>query len=200
MRPLPPAADSSVAPSRDRPASTRQRQLAAVLRMQRLEDVAERLLAGCTPSRAAVSSMPGASWRRAFIRRSTPLSRAAEPTAPGRSPVAQFARRDRRTPRRAAAGCPRAIAPSARRRGRRASPASRSGPPSRDRDLRLRARRPRRPVLAVDEGAFEREIDEAGDQLALPDRDLAQHQRHARGRLECRRASRGRACRRGRSC
>ena len=41
-------------------------------------------------------------------------------------------------------------------------------------------------MLAVDERTFQREIDEALDQLALPDRDLAQHQRHARGGLECR--------------
>ena len=39
-------------------------------------------------------------------------------------------------------------------------------------------------VLAIDEGAFQREIDEALDQLAVPDRNLPQHQRHARGRLQ----------------
>jgi hypothetical protein len=39
-------------------------------------------------------------------------------------------------------------------------------------------------VLAVDEGAFQREIDEPFDQVAVPDRNLAQHQRHARGRLQ----------------
>ena len=39
-------------------------------------------------------------------------------------------------------------------------------------------------VLAIDEGAFQREIDETLDQLAVPDRDLAQHERHARGRLQ----------------
>jgi hypothetical protein len=42
----------------------------------------------------------------------------------------------------------------------------------------------RRLVLAVDEGALQREIDEALDQLAPPDRDLAQHQRGAGGRLQ----------------
>ncbi len=39
-------------------------------------------------------------------------------------------------------------------------------------------------VLAIDEGALQREIDEAFDQIAVPDRDLAQHQRHARGWLQ----------------
>ncbi|MEY9619048.1 hypothetical protein ABH982_002505 [Bradyrhizobium ottawaense] len=39
-------------------------------------------------------------------------------------------------------------------------------------------------VLTINEGAFQREIDEALDQLVLPDRDLAQHQRHAGGGLQ----------------
>jgi hypothetical protein len=39
-------------------------------------------------------------------------------------------------------------------------------------------------VLAVNEGALEREIDEALDDVVLPDRNLPQHQRHARGRLQ----------------
>jgi hypothetical protein len=39
-------------------------------------------------------------------------------------------------------------------------------------------------VLAVDEGAFKREIDETFDQFAVPDRNLAQHQRNAGGRLQ----------------
>jgi len=39
-------------------------------------------------------------------------------------------------------------------------------------------------VLAIDKGALKREIDKALDQFALPDRDLAEHQRHARGRLQ----------------
>ena len=50
-----------------------------------------------------------------------------------------------------------------------------------------------RRVLLVDKGALEREIDEAGDDVVLPDRDLAQHQRHARGRLQQLAASRARA-------
>ncbi len=41
-----------------------------------------------------------------------------------------------------------------------------------------------RGVLLVDMGALQREIDETGDDLVLPDRDLAQHQRDARGRLQ----------------
>ena len=41
-----------------------------------------------------------------------------------------------------------------------------------------------RHVLAIDKGALQREVDEAGDQIAVPDRDLPQHQRHARGRLQ----------------
>ena len=39
-------------------------------------------------------------------------------------------------------------------------------------------------VLLVDERAFQREIDEAGDDVVRPDRNLAQHQRHARRRLQ----------------
>ena len=41
-------------------------------------------------------------------------------------------------------------------------------------------------VLAIDEGALQRQIDEAFDQFAVPDRNLPQHQRHARRRLQCR--------------
>ena len=42
----------------------------------------------------------------------------------------------------------------------------------------------RRRVLLVDIGALEREIDEAGNDVAVPDRNLPQQQRHARGRLQ----------------
>ena len=41
-----------------------------------------------------------------------------------------------------------------------------------------------RRVFLVDMRALEREIDEAGDQVAVPDRNLAQQQRHARSRLQ----------------
>ena len=41
-----------------------------------------------------------------------------------------------------------------------------------------------RGVLLVDMSALQREIDETGDDIVLPDRDLPQHQRLARGRLE----------------
>ena len=39
-------------------------------------------------------------------------------------------------------------------------------------------------VFAIDEGALQREIDEAGDQVAVPDRNLPQHQRNPRRRLQ----------------
>jgi hypothetical protein len=39
-------------------------------------------------------------------------------------------------------------------------------------------------VLLVDVRALEREIDKSDHDLVRPDRDLAQHQRHARGRLQ----------------
>ena len=39
-------------------------------------------------------------------------------------------------------------------------------------------------MLAIDKGAFQRQIDEARDQIAVPDRDLAQHQRNPRRRLQ----------------
>src|SRR5262249_16037249 len=42
----------------------------------------------------------------------------------------------------------------------------------------------RRSVLLVDEGTFEREIDEAGDEIAREGRNLAQQQLQARGRLQ----------------
>src|SRR5713101_6675834 len=41
-------------------------------------------------------------------------------------------------------------------------------------------------VFAIDEGAFQRQIDETRDQLAVPDRNLPQHQRNPRRRLQCR--------------
>ena len=41
-----------------------------------------------------------------------------------------------------------------------------------------------RRVLAIDEGPLEGEVDEAGHHVALPDRDMAQHQRHAARRLQ----------------
>jgi hypothetical protein len=41
-----------------------------------------------------------------------------------------------------------------------------------------------RRMLLVDMGALEREVDETDDDVVGPDRDLAQHQRHARGRLQ----------------
>src|SRR5712671_384708 len=41
-------------------------------------------------------------------------------------------------------------------------------------------------VFAIDEGALQRQIDEARDQLAVPDRNLPQHQRNPRRRLQCR--------------
>ena len=39
-------------------------------------------------------------------------------------------------------------------------------------------------MLAIDKGAFERQIDEARDQIAVPDRNLPQYQRNSRRRLQ----------------
>ena len=39
-------------------------------------------------------------------------------------------------------------------------------------------------MLAIDKGALQRQIDEARDQIAVPDRNLAQHQRNPRRRLQ----------------
>ena len=39
-------------------------------------------------------------------------------------------------------------------------------------------------MLAIDKGALQREIDETGNQVAVPDRNLPQHQRNPRGRLQ----------------
>src|SRR6202011_3960444 len=41
-------------------------------------------------------------------------------------------------------------------------------------------------VLAIDKGAFQRQIDEARDQIAVPDRNLPQYQRNSRRRLQWR--------------
>jgi hypothetical protein len=41
-----------------------------------------------------------------------------------------------------------------------------------------------RRVFAIDEGALEREVDEADHDLVLPDRNLAEHQRHPRSGLQ----------------
>ena len=41
-----------------------------------------------------------------------------------------------------------------------------------------------RRMLAIDKSTLEREIDEAGDDVVLPDRHLAQHERLGRGRLQ----------------
>ena len=57
-----------------------------------------------------------------------------------------------------------------------------------------------RGVLLVDEGTLQREIDEADDDVVLPDRDLAQQQRDARRRLQQFAGSRGPACPPCRSC
>jgi len=39
-------------------------------------------------------------------------------------------------------------------------------------------------MLPINERTFEREIDKSGDDLVLENRNLAQQQRHARGRLQ----------------
>ena len=39
-------------------------------------------------------------------------------------------------------------------------------------------------VLAIDKGALQGEINEAGDEIAVPDRNLPQYQRHTRSRLQ----------------
>ncbi|OIQ65216.1 hypothetical protein GALL_532280 [mine drainage metagenome] len=41
-------------------------------------------------------------------------------------------------------------------------------------------------VLAIDKGAFQRQVDEARYPVAVPDRNLPQHQRNSRRRLQCR--------------
>ncbi|MHC2402946.1 hypothetical protein ACVMGC_007490 [Bradyrhizobium barranii subsp. barranii] len=165
---------------------SRQRQLSAVLRMQRLEDVAERLLAGrhtetlCSfldAGRLVAQGLHQA--QHAVFTRGGTQQHGAD------LPLAQFAREivEHRIARRLdvleqllhqrvvvigellqhrEAGLLLAIEISAFERDHLGGL-----------------------VLAVDERTFQREIDEALDQLALPDRDLAQHQRYARGGLEC---------------
>ena len=55
-------------------------------------------------------------------------------------------------------------------------------------------------LRAIDEGALERQIDEAGGDAVLPDRDLPEHQRLGAGRLQDRQDVAHAACRRSRSC
>src|SRR3712207_7565669 len=47
-----------------------------------------------------------------------------------------------------------------------------------------------RRMLAVDEGALQGQVDEADGDAVLPDRDLAQEQRRARGALQDRKSTR----------
>ena len=123
----------------------RDRHLAAVRRVQRLEHIGERIVAGLD----AEPLDGGRDVGRLVAQR---LHQPQHAVGAGRGAhqhradqaVAQLLRRDRRRPCPSAARCRRATAPSVRRRGRRASPASRSARSSRGRRCRLRAARLRK--------------------------------------------------------
>ena len=62
------------------------RHLAAVRGVLRLEHIGDGVASGAfTPSRLAVSAMPGDSWRSAFSSRNTPLARVAVPISTGQT-------------------------------------------------------------------------------------------------------------------
>ena len=120
----------------------RDRHLAAVRGVQRLDHIGERVGAGLD----AEPLDGGRDVGRLVAQRLHQPQHAVgagrrRPSAPGRRGRRAAPCRDRRTPCRSAAGCRRAVAPSARRRGRRASPAWRSARSSRGRRSRLRAAR-----------------------------------------------------------
>ena len=138
-----------------------------------------------TPSRSRVCAMPGASWRSAFNSRVTPwpCGRRAHQQRHDAA-LAQFARE--------------IVEHLVARRLDVADQLLHQfvvvvGEPLQHRIARLllvggEACRHfdhfRRRGFAVDEGALQREIDEAGGDAVFPDRDLAQQQRRARGRLQ----------------
>jgi len=102
------------------------------------------------------------------ISRSTPFSRVAEPRQHRTDQsFAQFAcERSSNTASRAAAEYPRAIAPSARRRDRRSfSSIENRASFSRSRSPAFEGYDFGSFMLAIDEGAFQRQIDEACDQV-----------------------------------
>ena len=123
----------------------RDRHLAAVRGVQRLDHIGERIVAG-------LDAEPLGGRRDVGRLVAQRLHQAQHAVGAGRrahqhrtdQAVAQLLRRDRRRPCPSAARCRRAAAPSARRRGRRASPAWRSARSSRGRPCRLRAARLRR--------------------------------------------------------
>ena len=102
----------------------RDRHLAAVRGVQRLDHIGDRIAAGLD---AEALGGVGDARRLVAQRLHQPQhavgARRRARSAPGRPGRRAVPWRDRRTPCRAAAECPRAAAPSARRRDRRASPA-----------------------------------------------------------------------------
>ena len=108
----------------DRPGQhPRDRQLAAVRGVQRLHHLDDRIAALLDVRDApACRLMPGASWRIALSSRPTPLPCSAEPISTGQIEPARISlTRSLNTLSRGRARSPRAAAPSARRRNRRAS-------------------------------------------------------------------------------
>ena len=157
------------------------------------------LAASVTPRRLRVSSTFGASWRSAFRSRMMPLPFSAEPIRTGTiCPARSSAARSEKTLSRggwmSSSSCSISASSWSARRSSIVKRASSRRATSPGIELDHLARR----MLAVDEGAVEREIDEAGGDLVLPDRDLAQHQRRSRKRAAAspaRRARRSTPCR-----
>ena len=185
-RPLSPDEDCSVAPSSRRPASSaRQRQLAAVLQMHGLEHIGQRILGrGHAETLGGLGHAGRFMAQRLHQTQHAVLARGGAEQHRTDQPFAQFAGEivEHRIARRRnileqllhqrvvvigelfqhrEAGFLLAVEIAAFQRHDFGSL-----------------------VLAIDEGAFQRQIDEAGDQVAVPDRNLPQHQRNPRRRLQ----------------
>ena len=187
---------------RDWPDSTRTSDsLAAMLHVHRLEHIGERSFCAADAERAGGLRDAGRLVaQRLHQPQHAVRARGRSRAAPGRSAPRAIRARDRRTPHRAAAGYPPAIAPSAHRRDRRASPASRSALPSRGRDRRLPAR-PLRTACARDRRRRARARDRRSLRSDRPSRSEFAAAPAARARPAAGwRASRARASRPCRSC
>ena len=154
--------------------------------VQRLHDLDDRVvaLARARAGRASRRS-PGASWRIALSSRPTPLPCSAEPISTGQIEPARISlTRSLKTLSRVGLDVleqllhqPVVVVGERLEHGEAGLDLAGASSSSMSIDLA-------RGVLAIDEGALEREVDEAGDDAALPDRDVAQHQRHAARRLQ----------------
>ena len=185
-RPASPSGVLNVVPSPAWPASRRATDiLPPCVVWKVLSTSASGSLPALTPRRATVSATPGASWRSALSRRSTPFERVATPSSTGHDQaLAQFLGEivEHLVARRldVLEQLLHQLVVVIGQRLQHGEARFLLAVEVVALELDDLGRR----VLLVDKGALEREIDEAGDDVAVPDRNLPQHQRHARGRLQ----------------